>query len=480
MISKSKVSAIMLLCCLSVIGSGFSAWTITRPEEDYTFSGNIYAGDNEIVDSEIINLNSVHKLSKSDIVAKGDISDTDTYGSLKLNTTWTNNGSSAIYIDPNLTTYFDMYDNNYPFSERSPHLFDYNTKETLWIDRHSVSGSTLTSEIVYSNVYDILDATVRDWSTIECPFNDTVDNAFATSQSAVWDEETLTLTPANGFAKIVMRRLIRQEKYYYYRIYLFYYEQSKPDVLQSFVTNILTNFTSNGVASAVWPNFDFRLTSSSNAESYYVVNTTKHSAFTFYLKYQAVDSSGGLVSTVTNLNLTSPNTTAFNTYARTKANGYVYKTFSEEHPLEGNAVVTANDGTNLTWNCYYTYFKTNEATINKRPADNATTALTATTPIDFEFDSVSINYPNQVSQPQVVFKFINRATNEEVTKSFNENTSYQARLYLFNYLNKIGTDDFSFRYTLPLRVKEAYKGNEAEILATFDINTLAIVEKEAK
>lgn len=102
-------------------------------------------------------------------------------------------------------------------------------KEYQYIDYHllDTTQNQITSSIFYSPVYNSIldDTTSRDWSQIEIVYNEANDASVATSQKAEWDSEIKTFYPSNNAYRLDVKRLIRENKYYYYRFYFFYFEK---------------------------------------------------------------------------------------------------------------------------------------------------------------------------------------------------------------------------------------------------------------
>lgn len=333
-------------------------------------------------------------------------------------------------------------------------------KEYQYIDYHllDTTQNQITSSIFYSPVYNSIldDTTSRDWSQIEIVYNEANDASVATSQKAEWDSEIKTFYPSNNAYRLDVKRLIRENKYYYYRFYFFYFEKPTSQDYKTIVYSNLTSF-SQAISDATWPTITI-------LEDKKTIAKDKTTYFRIPVSF-VYKNTAGASQTITINNFQSTLIAKTTTNATNSNNKSIYKMVDLDMPFNSYATITAKDSSGITWSGVYSYFKVQEKTPMKQTKTNITT------PLGFKYDSTVLKQVDQITLPTFTFIFKNPITNEILEKPYNENTGIRPRSYLSKIFNRIHKDTITFDYIIRLNIKDEYKGHINEILDAFEFDT---------
>ena len=156
-----KLNLIFMLFIVSLISIGFSSWVIIGENNNtHLLDEKINVGQNIEKDAPFVDLKAKKVVNKKEILdiyeSHNLMMSPGTIESLDWTFSWKNKGTSETYSSLDLTKYFDIYDNNNPLCDNSPHLYNYDMKEYQYIDYHllDTTQNQITSSIFYSPVYN--------------------------------------------------------------------------------------------------------------------------------------------------------------------------------------------------------------------------------------------------------------------------------------------------------------------------------------
>ena len=451
-----KISCILSM--ISLFSVGFASWYIDGKVENGTsIGGAVEVGDTEISSRSYYDLKLTKVIKKNNLESV--ISSHSNSNSIEIFDSifkWENVDGSS-YSSP-LTTYFDIYDSNNPTGDSSPRLISLDSNDTIRLPMHKLDSNagTLTSSIYYSNSYHILDKTdsSSELSGAEVTY-DASDEKNATSQGATI-ETTTNISTGLSNCRLDMRRFVKNNKYYYYRLYMFYYTDKTPRTIErTIVTPYQFNSFNKGLTNSDWPTI-------SNAK--YTINDKKSaSSISSTLGYTAND---GSAKTITITFSTACYTSASEYYSKslddTTSNYSIYRKVNKQMPIYSYANIASSTSSEITWTCGFKYFREEE----KYMVDSGTRSIK--TPIGYKYVNATLREVNQISNPLIVFNFVNENDESDaLEKTSTLSVGTKPKSYLYKELNWINRDDITLEYIARLVPKANYIENAKEIIDSF-------------